>query len=182
MYFCYFRFSIIVAFTTWYLVQCASLFQGFRRPSSAASWNMGSEIEEPPRSAPQDGDNHFGWKQTAEDRALWRATIKAAAETFVEERKLVAKETKRQRRKQSTSQPETPDQVFIWPCCTRTCRSRVGLHIHHRVCDRNNRTPFQWSSDTKNHHDTTQYSNNFPLMSWLTASYYFFLEPPAPGT
>ena len=88
MYFCYFRFSIIVAFTTWYLVQCASLFQGFRRPSSAASWNMGSEIEEPPRSAPQDGDNHFGWKQTAEDRALWRATIKAAAETFVEERKL----------------------------------------------------------------------------------------------
>ena len=42
--------------------------------------------------------DHTQWEQIAEDKALWRATIKAATGQFQDERKLAA-DTKRQRRK-----------------------------------------------------------------------------------
>ena len=94
------------------------------------------------RQLSQAGIDHSRWEQIAEDRALWRATIKEIAGQFEKERKLTA-DTKRQRRKQAPSQLQTPDQVFICPRCTRTCRLRIVLHRHHRACDGNNRTTFQ---------------------------------------
>ena len=87
--------------------------------------------------------DHSEWEQLAADRALWRATTKATAWQFEEERKLEAV-TKRQRRKQVAAQPPQPptlDQVFICPCCAKPCRSRIGLHSHRRACNRN-RTSF----------------------------------------
>ena len=106
----------------------------------------------------QEGIDHSVWEQSGRQSTIWKATIKVAAGQFKEERKL-AENTKCQRRKQSIHSPQNnPKQqtkkVFICPCCTRTCWSRIGLHGHHRAWDRNNQSPSQWSSDTKNCHHT----------------------------
>ena len=66
-------------------------------------------LQRPAEAETVTGSNQPLWVG-AEDRALWRVTIKAATGQFEEERKLAA-DTKRQRRKQADSQPQTPDQV-----------------------------------------------------------------------
>ena len=61
----------------------------------------------------QAGIDHSEWEALAEDREEWRGTIKTAADNFEEGRKTAAAE-KRQRRKDSASQPVT-DTTFTCP-------------------------------------------------------------------
>ena len=86
------------------------------------------------RQLTQAGIDHSEWEALAEDREEWRGTIKTAADNFEEGRKTAAAE-KRQRRKDSASQPVT-DTTFTCPSCSRACRSRIGLHSHQRACRR----------------------------------------------
>ena len=126
---------------------------GCPRPSSATSWSKGSEIKEHPRSAWKTNCNISNnchrlesttswWWQIVKDRALWKATIKAAAGVWGG--KEAGSRHLRQRRRKAASQPQTPDQVLIFPRCTKTCGSQNGLHSHRRVCDRSNGTTSQW--------------------------------------
>ncbi|KAK2571462.1 hypothetical protein P5673_004059 [Acropora cervicornis] len=86
------------------------------------------------RQLTQAGIDRSEWEALAEDREEWRGTIKTAADNFEEGRKTAAAE-KRQRRKDSASQPVT-DMTFTCPSCSRACRSRIGLHSHQRACRR----------------------------------------------
>ncbi|KAK2573141.1 RNA-directed DNA polymerase from mobile element jockey [Acropora cervicornis] len=86
------------------------------------------------RQLTQAGIDHSEWEALAEDRKEWRGTIKTAADNFEEGRKTAAAE-KRQRRKDSASQPVT-DTTFTCPSCSRASRSRIGLHSHRRACRR----------------------------------------------
>ena len=106
----------------------------------------------------QAGIDHSEWEALAEDREEWRGTIKTAADNFEEGRKTAAAE-KRQRRKDSASQPVT-DTTFTCPSCSRACRSRIGLHSHQRACRRVS-TSSQWSSDPKKPPYTVDYFANF---------------------
>ena len=112
-----------------------------------------------------------GQEQIVEDRALWKAKIKVAAGQFEEERKL-ASDTKCQERKQAASQPQWPDEVFIYSRCTRTCRSRIGQHSHRRACDRNNRTTSQWTSRYEEIAIIFYSSLQFPLLSSVRAEFW----------
>ncbi|KAK2563522.1 hypothetical protein P5673_013240 [Acropora cervicornis] len=86
------------------------------------------------RQLTQAGIDHSEWEALAEDGEEWRGTTKTAADNFEEGRKTAAAE-KRQRRKDSASQPVT-DTTFTCPSCSRACRSRIGLHSHQRACRR----------------------------------------------
>ena len=86
------------------------------------------------RQLTQAGINHSEWEKLAEDREGWRGTIRTAASNFEEERKIAAA-VKRQRRKDLARQPAS-DRTHMCPICSRSCRSRIGLHSHLRACGR----------------------------------------------
>ena len=104
------------------------------------------------RQLTQAGIDHSEWEALAEDREEWRGTIKTVADNFEEGRKTAAAE-KRQRRKDSASQPVT-DTTFSCPSCSRACRSRIGLHSHQRACRRHLPLP----SDLRTRRNSHQYA------------------------
>ena len=67
----------------------------------------------------------------ANDRTGWRAVTRHATETF-EERRRTQIEEARERRKASADAPRSFD-LFPYPHCPRTCKSRIGLHSHLRA-------------------------------------------------
>ena len=101
------------------------------------------------RQITQAGIERSEWEDLVEDREEWRATIKSAADNFEEGRKTAAAE-KRQRRKNSASQPPTdPTHVSAAQtaqeyanqeaACTATSERVDGplphpkRHFHHQI-------------------------------------------------
>ena len=77
------------------------------------------------RQLSQANIEHSDWEQLAENRAEWKDFITETAAENVEENRKSAAEYKRQRRKQSASEPQT-DLVFTCPHCSWACRSTVS--------------------------------------------------------
>ena len=80
----------------------------------------------------QAGIEHSKWEHLSKGREEWRATIKSASDNFEEGRKTAAAE-KRQRLKDSASQPST-DMTHVCSNCKIICKSRIGLHSHLKAC------------------------------------------------
>ena len=73
------------------------------------------------------------WKQLSLVRDCWKETIKHAAASFEESRK-VAVEEKRQCRKERSQTQLSTAEGFPFPSCQRVCKAGKGLHSHLKRC------------------------------------------------
>ena len=78
------------------------------------------------------------WESLADDRDLWKRTVKHGIATFEDHQRKEA-DVKRMRRKEkvTTSQSHPPrTSVHVCDLCGRDCGAFIGLHNHKRKCSR----------------------------------------------
>ena len=78
------------------------------------------------------------WESLADDRDLWKRTVKDGTATFESNQRKEA-EVKRQRRKENTSDCQShpfQNSDFVCNLCGRDCGAFIGLHNHTRKCSR----------------------------------------------
>ena len=78
------------------------------------------------------------WESLADDRDLWKRTVKHGTATFEDNQRREA-EMKRMRRKEkvTASQSHPPrNGAYVCDLCGRECGAFIGLHNHKRKCSR----------------------------------------------
>ena len=78
------------------------------------------------------------WESQADDRDLWKRTVKQGIATFESNQRKEAEEKRKRRKENATASQSHPPRNSDYICnlCGRDCVAFIGLHSHKRKCSR----------------------------------------------